>query len=177
MTVQTMSLLLSAAAIVALAAVFLRVRMLAHAAEDYAPVQGRAYRVRRIGFWLLVIVGMPITIWLLRFTPYEATATEPQVVNVSSAMWYWEFDRDTIEAGKPVEFHITSTDVNHGFGLYDAAGRMVAQTQAMPGYINVLTHVFEAEGTYQVRCLEYCGLVHHGMVAELIVTAAGGTNG
>lgn len=177
MTVQTMSLLLSVVAIAALAAVFLRVRMLANAAEDYAPVQGNAYRVRRIGFWLLVIVGMPITIWLLRFTPYEAGATEPQVVNVSSAMWYWDFDRDSVEAGKPVEFHVTSTDVNHGFGLYDAAGRMVAQTQAMPGYINIMTHVFEAEGTYQIRCLEYCGLVHHGMVGEFLVTAAGGTNG
>lgn len=44
MTVQTLSLLLSFAAILALAAIFLRVRLRAGAAKEYAPVQRRAYR-------------------------------------------------------------------------------------------------------------------------------------
>jgi len=177
MTIQTLTLLLSLAAVAALAAVFLRVRVLAPAGSEYPAVQADAYRLRRLLFWALVLVGLPVTVWLLRETPYGANATEPQVVNVSSAMWFWDLDRDTVEADRPVEFHVTSTDVNHGFGLYDPSGRLVAQTQAMPGYVNVMTHVFEDEGTYRVLCLEYCGLVHHGMETTLTVTATGGGNG
>lgn len=67
-------------------------------------------------------------------------------------------------------FRGTRSDVNHGFGICDAAGTLVAQTQAMPGYVNRLTHVFAVPGTYQVLCLEYCGLVHHNMIAEINVT-------
>ena len=64
---------------------------------------------------------------------------------------------------------VTSADVNHGFGIYDADLRLVAQTQAMPGYTNRLRHTFAAEGTYRVLCMEYCGLVHHNMITEIKV--------
>jgi len=56
MNVQTVSALLSLLLILAVAAVFLRVRSLAHEGRDYAPVQGNAYRIRAIGFWLLILV-------------------------------------------------------------------------------------------------------------------------
>ncbi len=177
MTVQTVSLLLSAAAILILAAVFLRVRVLAHAVEDYAPVQGRAYRIRAIAFWLMLLVGLPVSIWLLRDMPYKADATEAQIVNATAAQWYWDLDREDVSLNRPVEFRVASMDVNHGFGIYDAAGRLVAQTQAMPGYINRLVHKFDAPGTYRVLCLEYCGLAHHGMMAEVIVSETGGSDG
>ncbi len=170
MTVQSISALLSLAAIVALGAIFLRVRLLAHAPRDYAPVQARAYRIRAIGFGILVLVGLPISIWLLRVHPYAAAAGSAQIVNVTANQWYWEIDPPEAAAGTPVEFRVTSTDVNHNFGLYDESGRLVAQTQAMPGYVNQLAYTFEAPGTYQVLCLEYCGLAHHGMIAEFTAT-------
>jgi cytochrome c oxidase subunit 2 len=172
MTVQSVSALLTAAIIAMLAAVFLRVWRHAHEPEAYAAVQGRAYRIRARGFWLL-LVGLPISVWLFRENPYTAEAAAPQVINAVGYQWYWELDRDEVTAGKPVEFRFTSADVNHGFGIYDAAGTLVAQTQAMPGYVNRLIHVFEAPGTYQVLCLEYCGLAHHAMTAEIQVTAGG----
>jgi cytochrome c oxidase subunit 2 len=174
MTVQTMSALLSLVAIAALAAVFIHVRLQAHAARDYAPVQARAYRIRAIGFWVLLLVGLPISVYLLRVHPYAVAASPPQIVNVTANQWYWEFDPAEAATGTPVEFRVTSTDVNHNFGLYDQSGRLVAQTQAMPGYVNHLTHTFEAPGTYQVLCLEYCGLAHHGMIAEFTATQGEG---
>ena len=173
MNVQTVSALLSLLLILALAAVFLRVRLLATEGGDYAPVQGNAYRIRAIGFWVLLLVGLPISIWLFRENPYTAQAAAPQVINATGFQWYWELDQSEVVAGVPVEFRVTSADVNHGFGIYDAAGTLVAQTQAMPGYVNRLTFVFEAPGTYQVLCLEYCGLVHHNMIAEIVVTEGG----
>ena len=128
-------------AIAALAAVFIHVRLQAHAARDYAPVQARAYRIRAIGFWVLLLVGLPISVYLLRVHPYAVAASPPQIVNVTANQWYWEFDPAEAATGTPVEFRVTSTDVNHNFGLYDQSGRLVAQTQAMPGYVNHLTHL------------------------------------
>jgi cytochrome c oxidase subunit 2 len=77
-----------------------------------------------------------------------------------------------VPAGQPVEIRVTTADVNHGFGLYDANNRLVTQTQAMPGFTNVIRHVFTTPGTYRVLCLEYCGLGHHTMFSQIVVTAA-----
>ena len=69
-----------------------------------------------------------------------------------------------------VECRITAEDVNHGFAIYDPSMRIIAQAQAMPGYVNVLRHTFSEPGTYKILCLEYCGLSHHEMAAEFTVT-------
>lgn len=177
MTVQTMSLLVSFAAITALALVFLVVRLRGGGGEDYGPVQKRAYRFRAILFWGMVLVGLPVTVWLLRVTPYAAAPAGAQVVNVTGMQWFWEVDREEVKVGQPVEFNVTSTDVNHGFGLYDDSGQLVAQVQAMPGYVNHLTYTFAATGTYRIFCLEFCGLVHHDMISEIIVSETGETHG
>lgn len=68
-----------------------------------------------------------------------------------------------------VEFRVTSLDVNHGFGLYDPERRVLAQTQAMPGYVNRLQADLPVAGEYKVFCLEYCALGHHRMRARVEV--------
>ncbi len=75
----------------------------------------------------------------------------------------------TLKEGETVEFRVTSVDVNHGAGFYDANGRLVGQTQAMPGYVNRLTLKLEKPGVYTVLCLEYCGPAHHAMKAAFKV--------
>ena len=59
---------------------------------------------------------------------------------------------------------LTSTDVNHGFGLYGPDGAFVLQAQIVPDADTKVRHTFETTGHYTVRCLEYCGLYHHLMV-------------
>jgi cytochrome c oxidase subunit 2 len=106
-------------------------------------------------------------------TPYSAGDTPAAVViQASGHQWAWEMTPATVQAGQPVEIHVTGADVNHGFGVYDTNHRLVTQTQAMPGYTNVIRHTFSTPGTYRILCLEYCGLGHHTMVAQLVVTAA-----
>ena len=68
-----------------------------------------------------------------------------------------------VPAGSLVEFRVSSLDVNHGFSLYSPEGALLAQTQAMPGYVNRLRVRFERPGSYTVLCLEYCGMGHHRM--------------
>lgn len=97
-----------------------------------------------------------------------------QVVDAAGQQWSWAMKPDTVRAGTPVEFRVTSADVNHGFAIYAPNGLIATQTQAMPGFTNKLVHTFTEPGTYTVMCLEYCGIGHAPMTAELKVVAASG---
>lgn len=97
-----------------------------------------------------------------------------QVVNVTGGQWYWLIEPNTVQVGSPVEFRVTSKDVNHGFALYAADDRIITQTQAMPGYTNKLLHTFTEPGTYQIMCLEFCGVAHASMTAQLQVVSTTG---
>jgi cytochrome c oxidase subunit II len=141
---------------------------------DYKQVQTNAYRYRRILFGVVVLGGVFVSIGTTRSLPYGATHDMgvPGIqINVEGKQWYWVLSQDSVAADTQVTFNVTSGDVNHGFGIYDSDLRLVAQTQAMPGYTNRLVHTFDRPGNYQIMCLEYCGLVHHGMIANFTVTA------
>jgi cytochrome c oxidase subunit 2 len=162
----------------ALAAVFAWVAIGANVAlADYGPVIASAYRLRTwlFGFAVIVLIGANYdTLGKLPYVsslsaPSSATATRP--VEAVAEQWSWSIKPDAFRAGETVEFHVTSNDVNHGFALYDPDMRIVAQTQAMPGYINVLRYTFNEPGVYRVLCLEYCGVAHHEMTAEIKVAA------
>lgn len=142
--------------------------------EDYAPLQKQAYRVRARLFWTLVLLFGPVMIYTLLDLPYDAagarSSTAPvQVIEAVGYQWRWELSRDRVAAGQPVEFRVSSADVNHGFGIYDPDMRLIAQTQVMPGYTNTVRHTFGKEGTYKILCMEYCGTAHHNMMAEIKV--------
>jgi cytochrome c oxidase subunit 2 len=96
-----------------------------------------------------------------------------QVVDVVGHQWTWDVSQTHLKVGEPVEFRVTASDVNHGFAIYAPDGRIVIQTQAMPGFTNKILYTFQTPGTYRIMCLEYCGVAHHGMTAELEVAAAG----
>lgn len=144
--------------------------------EDYAPLQKRAYHLRARLFWVLVLVLGPVMIYTLVDLPYDASrarnnSSAVQVVEATGYQWRWELSRLRVAKDQPVEFRVTSADVNHGFGIYDADMHLVAQTQAMPGYTNVIRHAFGKEGTYKILCMEYCGIAHHNMMTEFKVGA------
>lgn len=159
--------------VASIGAVFIMVVVKARPAVEYGSVQASAYRLRTKIFWGLVIAGLAMAAATLRGLPYVALDAAPasQIVTATGSQWYWELDRKNVAIGQPVEFRVTSTDVNHGLGIYDADNRLLTQAQAMPGYINRLRYTFEKPGTYRLLCLEYCGLAHHDMVAEIEVRA------
>ncbi len=161
------------ALVLALALVFLLVAVRSREPADAVKVQKASYGYRRGLFIGLVLLGVVVAFASLRNLPYtSASAAVPdQVINATGHQWYWDLDRETVVAGQPVEFRITSADVNHGFGIYDAENRLHAQVQAMPGYVNRLRFTFRQPGTYRVLCLEYCGLAHHDMTAQIEVKA------
>lgn len=148
-------------------------------ADDAAHERSRHIAGRlRAALFLVLLVAFVAGSWatLHRFPipPQQGELAADQVVEVVGQMWAWQIDPSTVEAGSPVEFRVTATDVNHGFAVYDPDGRIVTQTQAMPGYTNKILHTFREPGTYRVLCLEYCGLAHQGMIAQIEVVAPAG---
>jgi cytochrome c oxidase subunit 2 len=142
---------------------------------------GSANRARRTFFIVLtgvLVVGLALT---LPSMPYPAEAPgADRVIHVAGKQYAFALSEAPITsaeqyeeegysgsvevaAGSLVEFRVTSLDVNHGFSLYDPNGHLIAQTQAMPGYVNRLRLRLEKPGRYTVLCLEYCGMGHHRM--------------
>ena len=141
--------------------------------DDARAIARTAYRWRAGLFWVVLIAGVIITFATLTEWPIAGHATaagKPDtVIRAVGAQWRWTLDRDTVRAGDLVEFQVTADDVNHGFAIYQGKSRIIAQTQAMPGYVNKLQVRFAEPGEYEVLCLEYCGLAHHGMRAAIKV--------
>lgn len=170
---QNIAWVLSLILMAAIAALFLWVVAGASSAGDAGAT--RATRWRSILFWVAIVAGVLITfgtLWQWPIPGHAAAATKPDVVIRATAhQWRWQLDRDTVRVGQLVEFQVTASDVNHGMAIYQSKTRMVAQAQAMPGYVNKLQVRFTEPGDYEVLCLEYCGLAHHGMRAVIKVRA------
>ena len=137
-----------------------------------------SYVLRRWLFGALLIIFVGVTYATLhRFpiAPQDSPLGIHQVVDVTGRQWAWDINPGTVQAGSPVEFRVTSGDVNHGFAIYAPDGRIVTQVQAMPGFTNKLVYTFTEPGTYKVMCLEYCGVAHAFMASQITVVAANGS--
>lgn len=139
-----------------------------------------ANRLRLLFFASLGVILLIFLVLTLPQLPYPVEASTPErVVLATGKQFAWSLNEGTaptianwedafsqkvqVPVGAVVEFRVTTLDVNHGFSLYTPAGHLMAQTQAMPGYVNRLRVKFDTRGRYTVLCLEFCGMAHHGM--------------
>jgi cytochrome c oxidase subunit 2 len=123
--------------------------------------------------WMVVVLLMlaGLLFSTIFFTPYgESAGANKQVVRVIASQFAWDIRPDAVEIGRPVEFRLTASDVNHGFGLYDANDVLLAQVQIPLGHEQRLVYTFDEPGTYQILCLEFCGLGHHVMDTTIEAT-------
>ena len=131
---------------------------------------------RRESTWLVIVVLALFALLLgtIFYVPYgESAGPNKQVVRVVGVQYAWAIEAPSgIKTGTPVEFLITSPDVNHGFGLYTTSGKLIRQIQVVPGRTQTLVHTFTSPGTYEVLCLEFCGAKHHEMVTTFTVRRA-----
>jgi cytochrome c oxidase subunit II len=125
----------------------------------------------KVWFAIVVVLLVAVLFATIFFTPYGRSAgTRHQTVNVESLQFAW-LVHGTVRAGTPVEFRLTSKDVNHGFGVYTSGGKLLFQVQVMPGKTQTYVYTFKRPGTYRILCLEFCGIGHDTMQAQLTVTA------
>lgn len=138
-------------------------------------------------FWFLLILCVIFGIFAsvtIPKSPYFLFADEnpSKVVHVAALQFSFVLSTKAIDPKQPVgeadiaisedelvEFRVTSLDVNHGFAIYNHAGNLIAQTQAMPGYVNRLRWKFDEPGEYSILCLEFCGMAHQVMKSSFTV--------
>lgn len=171
--VQHVAWVITMIAMGAVALSFLWVAASAHNFAEYSGIVQQAYKLRKLLFVTLLAVSGAVSATTLGELPYasdhERNVGRIQEVDAVGTQWQWELSSDRFVSGQPVRFRVTSNDVTHGFGIYDESMQLLAQTQAMPGYANVLTYTFGHPGIYHLLCLEYCGIAHHGMMGEFTV--------
>lgn len=142
------------------------------AAHDAADTAARVFRART---YYAVALLAALTVAGVRTLPghlYPGVEEAGEVVvSVTGSMWAWKLEgvETPLPVGKRIEFRVTAADVNHGLGVYDDAGRLLFQVQAMPKYTNRVLYTFERPGRYHVLCMEFCGLLHHIMTNTLEV--------
>jgi cytochrome c oxidase subunit 2 len=133
---------------------------------EQVEVTRSAYALRRWWFWVLAACVALSFLLSLSNLPYPSAGQEARRRHFAVVAMQFSFQLpQEVPLDTPVVFDVTSKDVNHGFGIYDPRGALVAQVQAMPDYVNHLPLKFTVPGRYQVRCLEYCGIAHHLMQA------------
>ena len=121
--------------------------------------------------WLVVVIAILATLLLgtIFFTPYgSGDESSDRAVAVNSFQFAFTLEPAKVKQGK-IRFVIASSDVNHGFGLYNSDDVLVFQTQAIPGETTEEVHTLKP-GVYHVLCLEFCGLGHDAMSGRLVVT-------
>ncbi|MED3551279.1 cytochrome c oxidase subunit II [Cytobacillus praedii] len=172
--VQTVAWIVSLIFMLLIAAVFGFVAFKSKEKRDYEPIKKKWYKARTFYGATLAVVMLVLTIYTLRELPYNqpvySAGNDPTIVDVEAIQFGWKMSETEFKVDEPIEFHVTSTDVTHGFGIYDSELNLIAQTQAMPDYTNKVYITFDKPGTYEVLCLEYCGLAHHLMIGKIEVT-------
>ena len=139
-------------------------------------------------YWvgLILIIFLAFLFSTTGMLPYpyaHSNVTPTMTIDVQAAQFSWCISSPPnwgqqcqtayqIPVGNTVLFQVRSIDVTHGFGVYDSQGAILFQVQAMPGFNNSILYHFTTPGTYYVRCLEFCGFGHYGMLSQLNVTAA-----
>lgn len=98
--------------------------------EDYGPVVASLYRSRPWLFGIAAIILIASNDKAITALPdVSRPGVGPvQTVEVTGEQWAWTIAPSQVIAGRPVEFHVTSKDVNHGFAIYDQGLQIVAQT-------------------------------------------------
>lgn len=146
--------------------------------EDGPPLQARPGQ--QIA-WLAVTSALAFfTVGWGMFGFYKETTTSAAgalVVNVTGQEWTWTYAYPRLGVqshvlelplGRPVQFRVTSDDVLHGFGL-SALGIAM---DANPGeWVSTPVVTPNKAGTFEVRCIELCGLYHTFMSSQVRVVS------
>lgn len=115
---------------------------------------------------ILLTFGVPMGHRMLPLPPAEGPALR---IDVIGRQWWWEVHYPNsnisltnelhIPAGVPIDIHLATADVIHGFWVPRLGGKL----DAIPGRINVLRLQADEPGVYLGQCSEFCGL-HHAVM-------------
>jgi len=133
----------------------------------------------------LLMVGGLFAITLLREYRVDALQQHPYaVVNVSAFRWSWQFRYPghdiaidgtadsppilVLPLGKTAQINLTSSDVIHSFWV----PAFLFKRDATPGYTMHFDVTPDRTGTFEGKCVEFCGLDHARMTFAVRVVPA-----
>ncbi len=168
---QDIALIISATFMLILTLIFVWVIVNSKKSVSFDTVIKPAYRIRYALFIFVLIAGVFVSALTLAPWPHDTQKDMvTRQIDAQAQQWLWVLSDDKAQVGEVIEFVLTSKDVNHGFALYSPDNKIVAQIQAMPMFTNKVRYAFKSPGVYKILCMEYCGLAHHNMTAEITVT-------
>ncbi len=146
--------------------------------EDGPAIHGNS----RLQFtWLAVSFVLVTVLYVIGFNglaEIEAAAPVNALhVNVTAQQWvfnysYTDYSLDSstlyLPVNQPVEFKVTSEDVQHSFWIPELG----VKADAIPGETNTFTVTPNKIGNYTVRCMELCGVLHAYMNTPVVVESA-----
>ncbi|MCA9972298.1 MAG: cytochrome c oxidase subunit II [Anaerolineales bacterium] len=129
--------------------------------------------------WMVIplLLGLPVFVWSAHaFYENSRVPADALEIHVVAQQWMWkmqhpdgqrEIDRLHVPANRPVKLLMISQDVIHSFWLPDFR----IKQDVLPGRYTTLWFEATREGTYPLRCAEYCGAEHSRMLGEVVVMA------
>ena len=155
--------------------------------EDGVPLQPRpSLQVGWLGITSLLCLFLLIWGLVAFYQETSAASTSNTLtVQVTAQQWQWTFNYPQYGAtsagaqvielpvNRPVEFYVTSKDVLHGFSILALGVRV----DANPGEVTTTAVITPTQiGSYTVRCVEICGLLHSDMWEAVNVVSADAFN-
>jgi cytochrome c oxidase subunit II len=133
--------------------------------------------------WLAVTGALTafLLIWGFIGLAQQATAAPSStlIVDVTGQQWAWSFSYPqyhvrsaqlNLAVNRPVQFRVASRDVLHGFSVLELGVRV----DANPGEVVTSPVITPSRtGTFEVRCIELCGLNHSLMATQVRVLSPG----
>jgi cytochrome c oxidase subunit II len=136
---------------------------------------------RLLGIWLAASFVLVTVLYVVGFNglaELEAAApTGALHVHVTAQQWIFDYtysdynlDSSTLylPVNQPVEFKVTSEDVQHSFWIPELG----VKADAVPGETNTFVTTPTKVGAYTVRCMELCGVLHAYMNTPVVVESS-----
>ena len=130
--------------------------------------------------WIVIAIALAGFLYVVGFqglAQIEAASPSNALhIRVTGEQWLWDYTYTDpkyranggpgvgstileLPINTPIQFTVTSIDVQHSFWLPELG----VKEDAVPGQLNTATVTADKLGTYQVRCMELCGVYHSYM--------------
>lgn len=144
--------------------------------RDHAPFQNPWLELSWSAIPFVLVLGFFVWSTALFLDLYRAPP-DAMPIHVVAKQWMWKYQHPEgakeindlhVPVGMPIKLIMTSEDVIHSF--YVPALRL--KQDLVPGRYTAIWFKAEKEGSYPLRCAEFCGTDHSVMGGQLIVMRA-----
>lgn len=148
--------------------------------HEWQPGQARRIERRWVLYGGLLLPFASVAVLLAfgipaghRMLPLPVAGEPPLRIDVVGHQWWWEVrypgagvrlvDELRVPVGRPVDVHVTSSDVIHSFWVPRLGGKI----DAIPGRTNVIRLHADQPGVMRGQCAEFCGDAHAHMTMQV----------